>query len=290
MDMDLANFELDREKLDFRLKGILKKIEEYHGFPTVLWTGNGYHIYLPTSAIVLDEEEIFSKDKFTNLFSRYNGKYEGYSVSELFLLFAEEYLTSGKADPQHRVKYKSCLIRIPNTFNSKCLAKGFNHDESKVRVIQKWNSYRPPIQLTTKNFIRWLVQEEIDERSTGKKNRRRIKSVSAYQGNKSNNIEWIETLLKTPISDHRKYCLWRILTPYLINVKRIDKDNAYRCMEEWLNNCDELQKLQFNPKIKIKERVKYVKNYLPISKKKLKDENPELYIPLIPFRQIPVVV
>src|SRR5688500_11863370 len=39
IDLDLANFEMDRKKLDLRLKRTLKKIEEYRGFPTVLWTG-----------------------------------------------------------------------------------------------------------------------------------------------------------------------------------------------------------------------------------------------------------
>ena len=52
-------------------------------------------------AIVLDQYEQFSKDKFPNLFSMYDGKYYGYSVSEIFLKFAEDYFTDGKANPQH---------------------------------------------------------------------------------------------------------------------------------------------------------------------------------------------
>jgi hypothetical protein len=123
--------------------------------------------------LVLDDFNPFSKDKFPSLFSTYYGKYSGYSVSEVFLLFAKQYLTDGKADPQHRPRYKTCLIRIPNTYNSKCLDKGLSAEESKVKVVQEWNGYRPPIQLLTKEFRRWLVQEEINQKI---QNRTRNKS------------------------------------------------------------------------------------------------------------------
>jgi hypothetical protein len=32
---------------------------------------------------------------------------------------------------------------------------------------------------------------------------------------------WIETLLQIPLPKFRKYCVWRILAPYLINVKHV---------------------------------------------------------------------
>jgi hypothetical protein len=295
IDLDLANFSKyknPRKMLDKVLEDTLKNIslvflsqdkrcspiyqssrskQVESAEPTVLWSGNGYHIYLPIKAIILDEYATFSRDKFPYLFS--GSKYIGYSVSELFLIFAKNYLTNGKADFLHRPKYKSCLIRIPNTFNSKCLAHGFSYQDSKIRLIQEWNGYRPPIQLVIKHFRRWLIQEEINERLTIKRYRSHTNSTISL----GKNIEWIETLINTPIGDHRKYCLWRILIPYLINVKKIDKDSTFRYMEGWLANCDEVQKLQFNHQTKIKENIKYVKDYLPISKNKLKDENPELY-------------
>ncbi|MBA3751013.1 MAG: hypothetical protein H0X03_09035, partial [Nitrosopumilus sp.] len=120
-------------------------------YPSVLWSGNGYHIYIPIKAIILDNYEQFSKDKFPNVFSS-NGKYYGLSISEIFLKFVKCFFTNGKADPKHNPIYKSCLIRIPNTINSKCLKKGLNYEESKVKIFQKWNGYRPPIQRLTKDF------------------------------------------------------------------------------------------------------------------------------------------
>ena len=103
-------------------------------------------------------------------------------------------MPNGKADPPHRPKYKSCLIRIPNSFNSKCLSKGLSKEESKVKVIQKWNGYRLPIQLLTKYFMRWLVQEEIIQRNIIKENKH-------FQGKNNRStkqitlINWIENLV-----------------------------------------------------------------------------------------------
>jgi hypothetical protein len=49
-------------------------------------------------------------------------------------------------------------------------------------------------------------------------------------------------------------------------------------MKEWLDNCDKIQKLNFNAKIKIKEGLKGAsKGYFPISMEKLKEENKQFY-------------
>jgi hypothetical protein len=62
------------------------------GFPSVFWTGNGYHMYLPIQISVLDGLYILSKDKFPRLFAN-KGKYSYYYVSEVFMQFAEHYFT-----------------------------------------------------------------------------------------------------------------------------------------------------------------------------------------------------
>jgi hypothetical protein len=87
-------------------------------------------------------------------------------------------------------------------------------------------------------------------------------------------IRWIEKgILEHPLSDHRKYIIWRILSPYLLNVKKLPKE-AYSVMKDWLDNCDKI----VNPKTKIKDGLKgAIKGYLPISMEKLKEENKQLY-------------
>ena len=99
-------------------------------------------------------------------------------------------------------------------------------------------------------------------------------------------IPWIERLLITPIRDHRKYCIWRILAPYLINVKRLSVDEAFKIICKWLDECNDLKPLDFDIENKINNCLTndVDKGYLPISldnpekePKTLKTENRELY-------------
>jgi hypothetical protein len=238
--------------------------------PTVLWSGNGYHIYLPIRAIVLDEFEAFSKTRFPHLFSKHND----YSVSEIFLSFAKVYFSNGKSDPQHIPKYGNCLIRIPNTLNSKCLNKGLSQDESKVKVIQEWNGYRPPIQLITKEFRRWLYQEEIKQKHRSMKMRKKSYSNNHFDVNNFQ-IQWIEKLLQVGIYDGRKETLRLVLAPYLI--KRKSYDESVKILEKWLDKCEKVRSLErgFSPKQRISNSLKNSKGYLNLDNLRIK--NPWLY-------------
>jgi hypothetical protein len=82
------------------LTATLKNIKEklLGANPTVLWTGNGYHIYQPIDAFVLEEENIFSRN-----FDQ---------PSKSFLRFAEQYISNNKSDPSYNPSFKSCIIRI----------------------------------------------------------------------------------------------------------------------------------------------------------------------------------
>jgi Primase X len=91
----------------------------------------------------------------------------------------------------------------------------------------------------------------------------------------TNTIKWIEKgILEHPLSDHRKYIIWRILSPYMLNVKKLPKEEDYSVMKEWLDKCSQLEKLNFNPKDGLKRASK---GYYPISMEKLKEENRQLY-------------
>lgn len=285
IDLDLSNFDDDRKKLDKIKNSTLRKMEQLNGsHPTVSWTGNGYHVYLPMDVPVLDNEYIFSKDKFPNIFSP-KGKYSHYYVSESFMQFAEDYFTGGKADPNHRPKYKTCLIRIPETFNSKCLNKGLSKEESRVKILQKWNGKTIDAEPLVHEFRIWLTQQEINL-SKDKRQKTLIKIEYKYESPKRSNnqpkkvdrTEWIERLLQTPIEDYRKDCLWRIVGPYLRYVRNLSELEASKIMESWLVKCNNRRKLDFEPRLKIYSIIKGNKGFKPISYSKLKEENRDLYL------------
>jgi hypothetical protein len=97
----------------------------------------------------------------------------------------------------------------------------------------------------------------------------------------NHSIIWIDSLLETPIEDHRKYAMWRILAPYLINIRKLSHDEAFNIIRDWLNKCHQLRRLDFNVNQKIKSDLESVNSYRPISFNNLKEENRELYNTLV---------
>ena len=59
----------------------------------------------------------------------------------------------------------------------------------------------------------------------------------------STTIVWIEKLLQTPIDDHRKFAVWRILAPYLINIRKYYTDEASNIIRGWLDRYRNLRQL-----------------------------------------------
>jgi Primase X len=231
----------------------------------VLWTGNGYHVYQPVSGLILEEYETFYE--FT--------KYVDKDLTSMFIQFAEEYFTDYTADRLHNPTVKSCLVRIPGSLNSKCIIKG---QDPEVKTTQRWDGARPPIQPMLREFRRWLIQKKIDSFEELKKQEKFQMTLSKSQ-ERTNTIKWIEKgILEHQLADHRKYIIWRILSPYLLNVRKLPKEEAYSVMKEWLDKSDKIEKLSFNSKIKIKDGLKGAsKGYFPISMEKLKEENRQLY-------------
>jgi hypothetical protein len=270
VDLDLKDFPKEMKNgqaiLDRVLNKILHKIKESTGGnPTVLWTGNGYHVYQPVNGVILEEYETFYE--FTKYFDK--------DLTSMFIQFAEERFTDNAADRLHNPTVKSCLVRIPGSLNSKCVAKGV---DAEVKRIQKWDGSRPPIQPMLREFRRWLIQKKIEAFEELKKQEKFQMTVSKNQ-ERTNTIKWIEKgILEHPLSDHRKYIIWRILSPYLLNVRKLAKEEAYFVMKEWLDKCDKIEKLNFNAKIKIKDGLRGAsKGYFPISMENLKEENRQLY-------------
>lgn len=92
-------------------------------------------------------------------------------------------------------------------------------------------------------------------------------------------IPWIEKLLQTPLVDYRKFVVWRILSPYLITIKKYSVEEASNEIKNWLDKCGKLRPLDFNSNHTIKYNINSAKRsgYLPISLQKLKIENAYLY-------------
>lgn len=266
IDMDRSTFKSGKS-LKLALAKTHKKIKDRLGndtIPTVIWTGNGYHIYL-----VLDSEGIVLENvkEFIDL------KVERVSVK--FLRFVEWFLSDGKSDPQHNhsVSFNNCMLRIPGSYNSKCLLKG---KDPEVKIIQKWNGCKPSIKLILDDFYVHLCEERINELQA-----HRIQNSSYMFSDryKNNSILWIERLLQTPLTDFRKFCIWRILAPYLINVKKLSYEESFGIIRGWLNECDKLNRLDFYPSLKIRKGLRGVakKGYFPISIDNLRIEYEELY-------------
>ena len=252
IDLDLKDLDHVQEELDKTLHKTLSKINDvlYGARPTVLWTGNGYHVYQPVSGLVLEQIDRF------NHFVDSNKK----DLTSRFMQFAESYFTDKKGDPQHRPSIKSCLIRIPGTINSKC--------NQEVKIVQRWDGTRPPINYILRDFRTWLVTEKInDKREEIKISNFRNSNRNSYRYGGANTIPWIEKLLQTPIADYRKYALWRILMSYLFNVRKLSETEVIEVTQTWLNKCDLLRSLDFNAKYLIRQNIRNSKknHNLPIS-------------------------
>ena len=109
-----------------------------NGFsPTVLWTGNGYHIY-----IALDTRPL---ELITDLVELSK------ETSKEFLRFAEITFTNNKRDSAHNPSFKSCLLRIPYTLNSKCIDD--DNKDSEIKVIQRFDATYTPIPQIDANLL-----------------------------------------------------------------------------------------------------------------------------------------
>ncbi len=112
-------------------------------------------------------------------------------------------------------------------------------------MLQRWNGIRPSIKPLLPEFYIYLADLKMKEI-----HRRRKRNSVKYPSNIENNnsIKWIEMLLKIPLADHRKYALWRIIAPYLINIKKLFYDDAFDIIFDWLNKCSKAKSLDFNMK------------------------------------------
>jgi hypothetical protein len=137
VDLDSQALDLNKE-LQCTLSSIRTQFEDETIQPTVLWSGKGYHIYLPVNAMALEYESLFED-------------IEVYDPSRRFMQWTEQYVSNNKADPCHSkgVSFNNCMLRIPGSINSKV--------NRRVNILQRWNGQRPSIKPLLYEFYIYLV-------------------------------------------------------------------------------------------------------------------------------------
>jgi hypothetical protein len=205
------------------LKNIKEKLNGAH--PSLLWSGRGYHIIQPIDCPIPLEQikEFAALDK---------------EPSNEFLQFAARYLSANKRDQANHPALKSCMLRVPGTLNSKCKIAGI---DPEVKIIQKWDGYRPDFKLLLGSFYADLVgkAKELEQ------NHACFTSVGQNDGGGTTSIQWIENILAhNPIDDHRKLIVGLILSRYLVNIRHLNYDQAYGIIWEWLDRCEQLRSLE----------------------------------------------
>jgi hypothetical protein len=150
INLDLQSVSHNKEKLDNILNKTLNKLSvKFYGesHPTVLWTGNGYHIFQPLEGMIFENDKVFY-DSMPNIDRNID------TITE-FTRFIVKFFTDGKIDPKHLPSVNSCFIRVPGTFNFK--------NGEQVKIIQKWDGKSPTVQWITYDFKNYLKQKKIDK-------------------------------------------------------------------------------------------------------------------------------
>ena len=262
IDLDRKSFKT-KKGFELALYNTLKNIKQKlpNGYPTVLFTGGGYHIYQPVYCPTALENVTEFQD-----FDR---------PSEQFLRFARDNLSNNKADKQNNPSFKSCLLRIPGSINSKY--------GTKVKIVQKWNGIRVSIPREfLEEFRTDLIQKKIDE---NEQRHKMLLKLKRQNNNKNTTIninyyEWIDKkILTNPFEDYRKIIVNLILAPYLIVIKKLSFVECYQIINEWLQKCSLMRELDFNPKtlINIAITTAYKKQIPPMSIITLKNNYKDLY-------------
>jgi len=213
-----------------------------HGIPTILHTGNGLAILQPINMISLK--------------GSVHNNYKVEDPAKKFLQFAEKYLTNHKCDSGNHPSLKSCLIRVPGSYNSKCLNNGM-YDQSQVFPIQEWNGVRCNVQnFPFKSYLNRLERE--------------CKKRRKFSG-PIREIPYIENILRQRLSEGRKRIFALVLCPYLVNVKKLSLGESEDVLSNYFHGYVPVSMIRY------KLREVFKKGILPYGMKNMRENDPELY-------------
>lgn len=271
-DPEVIPFDERKKRTDFVLHNTLTRMRDYLGTdcrPTVLETGGGYHIYQPC---YMNDYSMRFID--INEFATLEPELESKNVTNEFLAFAEYFFTANNSDPNHHPKVKSSLLRIPASINVK--------RKHWVGIKQSWNGIPVDIKWILKHFLDYL-KGYIKEEKARMEQIHRVQDLMrkrARELGKTEEIDWIEKLLSTPLNDGRKYAVWRIFVPYLANVRNETSDNIRAKIQAWFDLCNrDFPNNQIDKATRdyLTRSIKRVGTYLPVSRAKIKEENPYIF-------------
>jgi hypothetical protein len=246
-DLDLVKFRTERQLLQVLDETLENIKQEIDGIPTVIFTGNGFHVYQPIRLPVLEQESIFAR--FEN-------------PSTEFIRYAAQKWTNGKNDPANHPSVNSCMLRVPTSINSK--------NGKTVEIIQEWNGIAPPANKMLADFYIRLAAKKLAHESKKKEyyfyptthmkknyNRFGSRTTVDFTTNAIEGIAWIDDLITGDgIADYRKLMVDLVLAPYFVNIKQADYDTAYSQIANWLDKCGRKKRLDFNPRFKIAYALK----------------------------------
>jgi hypothetical protein len=244
--------------------------------PTILETGNGYHIYIVLAARPLE----YSEKLKTSVCSNNN-------PSQKFLKWIAKKCSCGKSDSKNTPAFRSCYWRLPYTFNSK--------NGAEVKVISEFTSALQIPDALLVDFRMYLEDKDTELKLVH--NRRQEQRQKNTIGSNNNNdgyyyypsnpqYNWIENkLMQIGIDDCRKCLIWSAIGPYLIHGLGLSEAQARDRIVQWLfDKCAPLRPIDFDYNNKIREaldgalgRNLKAKKYRPISLKTLKNDKPEIY-------------
>jgi hypothetical protein len=285
IDIDLPkDYESKEEERIINLNKTLKKAQsiiqkKLDGCkPTVLWTGNGYHIY-----IVLNTRPLELIKELTELSEK---------PSEEFLRFAEFTFTNKNRDSCHNPSFKSSLLRIPYTLNSKCIdpTTGNYIKDPEVKTIQEFDSLA--ILNINNSLLRefrlYLADKDIINTKLECIKSNQLNRYSSYsstnvnRGTISASFQWIERQLMIAIADHRKHTIDLVLAPFLIVIKHMSAEQAHSIIKDWIVKCNSLEMLKpsidyFDRKIKAAINNSIQSRIPPILQENMKKKYPDWY-------------
>jgi hypothetical protein len=237
------------------------------GHPTVIWTGHGYHIYLP----------IFLLDKqFKN----------NEEVTVDFLRFIERHISHNQSDKGHYPSLRNSMMRIPFSWNSKAVAE--DSDNFEVRIIQKWDGFRvsPSVELLAE-FNLMKQRAKLKELKQERILKEQIKSHKIIPTDTPTDpLKEFLIFESQGIADGRKNILYYVIARYLIRERCLEPEIAKAICHDWLERCNKVRKLEdashllkYHVNHCIKDAINRNRDSMPIEI--LKDYSVEAYNQLI---------